>query len=74
MPAITKEDVVGCRAPFSISELKKQLHYAVSESWESTKEHNAKGGRLLTRNQAYEQSYRGFESHPFRHRINELRN
>jgi hypothetical protein len=28
----------------------------------------------LTRNQAYEQSYRGFESHPFRHRINDLGN
>jgi hypothetical protein len=27
----------------------------------------------LTRNQAYEQSYRGFESHPFRHRSRHLR-
>ena len=27
----------------------------------------------LTRNQAYEQSYRGFESHPFRHCDNDLR-
>jgi hypothetical protein len=27
----------------------------------------------LTRNQAYEQSYRGFESHPFRHEKRDLR-
>src|SRR3984885_15256314 len=37
-----------------------------TEGWQS-------GRMYLTRNQAYEQSYRGFESHPFRHRINDLR-
>jgi hypothetical protein len=72
MPAITQEDIVGCQAPFSISEPKKHRAMRVFGAWGSTKEHYAKVARLLTRNQAYEQSYRGFESHPFGHNLKNL--